>query len=343
MLKFLASFFAGVFLMTGCHSSTETISSKEGKPASEGPKISAEAVTHDKDPLQQTLSHPDLEAHQESQQSARSEQSSIVKSEKVSNSEVGFSEHQVEKPTNTIDDLLLFHPTKYPRGNWKPLSLKFQDVWFTSADGTRLHGWYCPASQPRAILLYAHGNAGNISHRSHLLLRLQKSGISTFVFDYRGYGRSDGRASKEGLLQDARAARTQLATLAGVKESEIVLMGRSLGGAVVVQLAAEASPKGLILESTFSSLIDVASHHYPRLSWLVNPKSFDSVSALPQYKGPLLQSHGDADGMIPLRLGEKLFHAANHPKRFVLIPKGKHNSPQSEEYYRIFNRFINGL
>jgi uncharacterized protein len=172
----------------------------------------------------------------------------------------------------TLDELLLFFPAKYPEGNWEPKGLRFEDARFTAKDGTRIHGWYCPCEKPRAVLLLAHGNTGHLSYLSGLLQYFQNDlRVTTLAFDYRGYGRSDGVATVEGVLEDARAARSFLANRAGVKEAEIVLMGRSLGGAVVVQLAAENAPRGLVLESTFSSLGDVASHHYGAAASLLIP------------------------------------------------------------------------
>jgi fermentation-respiration switch protein FrsA (DUF1100 family) len=244
----------------------------------------------------------------------------------------------------TLDELLLFYPSKYPDGDWKPKGLSFEDVWFQAEDGTRLHGWYCPCDKPRAILLFAHGNAGNLSHRSGRMQYFQKQlRVTALIFDYRGYGRSDGVPTVAGILQDARAARMRLAHLAAVPESQIVLMGRSLGGAVVVQLAAEAAARGLILESTFSSFQDVAAHHYPRLAWLVPKSKLNSLTQIKCYNGPLLQSHGDADSTVPYALGWKLFRAANDPKRWVRIYGGDHNSPQSTDYYRQLDRFLNDL
>ena len=120
-------------------------------------------------------------------------------------------------------------------------------------------------------------------------------------------------------------------------------MGRSLGGAVVVQLAAETPARGLILESSFSSLKDVATHHYPRLAWLVSTSKLDSVSQIKRYKGPLLQSHGNANSTVPYAMGLMLFQAANDPKSWVTIHGGDHNSPQSAEYYRHRRRFLDDL
>ncbi|MEQ1825848.1 MAG: alpha/beta hydrolase, partial [Pirellula sp.] len=157
--------------------------------------------------------------------------------------------------SQSLDELLLFFPSKFPAGDWNPKDLRFSDVFFSAEDETKLHGWYCPCDNPRAVLLLAHGNAGNIASRAPWLRHLQnKSRLSVFVFDYRGYGRSEGTATVEGALMDAKAARAKLRELATVKDSEMLLMGESLGGAIVIPLAVESAPSGLILQSTFSSL-----------------------------------------------------------------------------------------
>jgi uncharacterized protein len=252
------------------------------------------------------------------------------------------SSKQAKSPS--LDELLLFYPSKYPDGDWKPKGLNFEEAWFKAEDGTHLHGWYCPCDKPRAVLLFAHGNAGNLSQRSGLMHYFQERlCVTALIFDYRGYGRSEGVPTVEGILRDARAARVFLAHRAGVSESQIVLMGRSLGGAVVVQLAAESAARALILESTFSSFKEVAAHHYPRLAWLVPASKLDSLSQIKRYKGPLLQSHGDADTTVPYSLGIKLFRAANEPKRWITMRGGDHNSSQSAEYYQQLNRFIDDL
>lgn len=241
----------------------------------------------------------------------------------------------------SLDELLLFFPAKYPAGNWNPSDLRFNDVWFNAEDRTRLHGWYCPSVNPRAVILIAHGNAGNVASRAPWLAYLQtKARVSTFLFDYRGYGRSEGTPTVKGALQDARAARARLRELAGVKDSEMLLMGESLGGAMVVHLAAESTPRALILQSTFSSLRDVADVHYPGLSWLVPSTKLDSATRIARYRGPLLQSHGTADRTIPLASGEKLFRAAKEPKAFVSVPGADHNNWLTPEYLQRLERFI---
>ena len=252
-------------------------------------------------------------------------------------------------PTNpttnkTLDELLLFFPAKYPEGDWSPEGLNFEDVSFQAKDGTQLHGWFCTCDAPRAIVLFMHGNGGNITHRSSRMKYLQKElHVTTFIFDYRGYGRSEGTPSVEGILGDARAAREVLAKRAGVDESHIVLMGESLGGAVAANLAGELGARGLVLENTFSSLKDTATHHYPQLAWLVPANKLDSVTSLAKYQGPLLQCHGDFDRTIPISLGRKLFDAGKGVKQFVTMPGNDHNDVLSNEYNKMLNRWISSL
>jgi fermentation-respiration switch protein FrsA (DUF1100 family) len=248
-------------------------------------------------------------------------------------------------PSGTsLDERLLFFPVKYPGGDWQPTGLRIDDVEIRSADGTKLHGWYCPATNPTAVILYCHGNGGNLTYDAPVLRFLQKEARATVLeFDYRGYGRSDGRPTAEGVVADARAARAWLAQRAGVPESQIVLMGRSLGGAVAVQLTADVRPRGLILESTFASLRAVAEHHYPLLASIVPADKLDSAAVLAGYDGPLLQSHGDKDRTIPFASGEALFLAAKGKKQFVPISGADHNAPQSGEYYWWLLQFLKEL
>ncbi|MDA0834379.1 MAG: alpha/beta hydrolase [Planctomycetota bacterium] len=269
-----------------------------------------------------------------------------VSAQLFSSSSLSSSSQKAKKPktTRSLDEMLLFYPSKFPAGNWEPDKLNFEDAWFKAADGNRVHAWYCPCDEPRATILLAHGNGGNIASRASWLTYLQQElRVTTLMFDYRGYGRSPGVPTVEGALQDARAARVFLASRAGVEEPDIYLMGESLGGAIVVQLAAEAPPRGLILQSTFSSLRDIASVHYPALAWVVPKSRLNSAAQLAGYKGPLLQSHGDADGTIPFSSGEALFNSANEPKTFLKIKGADHNNWLSAEYARYLDAFIENV
>jgi uncharacterized protein len=253
-------------------------------------------------------------------------------------------EQRKPSKVRSLDELLLFQPTKFPNGDWQPAGLNFADAWITSGDGTQIHGWYCPAEKPKAVVLYCHGNGGNLAGRASTLQFLQETmGVSILIFDYRGYGRSEGTATVAGAIADARAARTELAKLAKINEADVVLMGRSLGGAIAIQLAADNPPRGLIIESSFSSLREVAAEHFPKLAWLVAKNKLDSAQAIAEVRCPLLQCHGDADRVISYDSGRKLFAAAKHPKHFVRLPEIGHNDRPTREYYDAMEDFLNAL
>lgn len=243
-----------------------------------------------------------------------------------------------------LEESFIFFPSRYPEGEWSPGDLDFENVQFESADGTRLHGWYVAHDNPRAVILFSHGNAGNLSHRANTARVLNElAGATVMLYDYRGYGRSEGRPNERGVVEDARAARSWLAERAGIDPREVVLMGRSLGGAVAVDLAQDGA-RGLILESTFTSIPEMAAVHYPWLPFrkLIRNR-FDSVEKIGTYQGPLLQSHGDADRIVPLEIGRRLHQAANGPKQFLVIEGGDHNDPQPIEFYETLVDFLDCL
>lgn len=243
-----------------------------------------------------------------------------------------------------FEESMIFFPTPYPDGNWDTAGTTVEDAWFQAADGVRLHGWFFPHEQPRAVVLFAHGNAGNLTHRRFHMRRLQQLGVSVLIFDYRGYGRSQGRPDEPGILADARAARKWLAEKCGIAETQIVLQGESLGGGVMVDLAVSDGARGLVLENTFTSLPDVGAYHYPALPVRFFMRNrLDSLSKIAAYHGPLLQVHGDADRVIPFALGQRLFDAANEPKQFVRLRDHDHNDPLPEEYYQALEAFYGGL
>jgi uncharacterized protein len=244
-----------------------------------------------------------------------------------------------------FEETLIYFPDRYPIGEWSPVGVKVEDAWFEAADGTRLHGWYAPAENAPAVVLMAHGNAGNLSHRIDHIRRMNRSlGLSVMVFDYRGYGRSEGAPNEAGILADARAARKRLAERAGIAERDIVLLGESLGGGVMVDLAARDGARGLVLENTFTSLPDVAALHYPMFPVrLLMRNRLESIDKIADYHGPLLQTHGEADSIIPYQLGKRLFDAANQPKRLISLPRHDHNDPLPRVYYDALGEFIGTL
>jgi fermentation-respiration switch protein FrsA (DUF1100 family) len=244
-----------------------------------------------------------------------------------------------------FEEAMIFFPERYPVGDWQADWLAREDAWFEADDGVKIHGWYAGHEDPRAVILFCHGNAGNVTHRADTLHALHEHiGASVLIFDYRGYGRSEGKPSEKGVLADARAARAWLAQREGVAEPDVVVMGRSVGGGVAVDLAARDGARGLVLESTFSSLPDVGAYHYRWLPvrWMMRTR-MDSVAKIGDYHGPLLQSHGDADTIVPYQFGRRLFDAANEPKTFITIPGRDHNERQNREYYDALIAFLDGL
>ncbi len=201
-----------------------------------------------------------------------------------------------------------------------------RQVWLESADHQRLDARYFEHPYPQAVALYCHGNIGTVDKWSNLAQRLSRlHRLSILVFDYRGYGRSTGIASEQGILQDAEAARNWLAAENGIRPCDVVLIGRSLGGAVAVDLASNGGARGLILESTFSSLPDVAEQH---VGWLLPEwnmtQRLNSAEKIKNYSGPLLQSHGSEDSLIPLPVANELFANAPGPKKFIVVPDADH-------------------
>ncbi|MDA1000098.1 MAG: alpha/beta hydrolase [bacterium] len=226
-----------------------------------------------------------------------------------------------------IENFFLYHPRRDLDLSPALYKIPFEEVRFRAADGTDLHGWFIPPAEVEGpVLLWAHGNAGNISHRSENAAMIRReTGAGMFLFDYRGYGKSAGRPGEEGLYADGRAAYAWLKTR--VPPERIFLFGRSLGAAVTVKLAAEgAAARGLILESPFLSLLEMAQKVFPVLpvGWIVSQK-FDNRALLPRVKMPIFILHGDADGIVPFAHGERLFEIAPAPKRFFRIKGAGHN------------------
>lgn len=241
-----------------------------------------------------------------------------------------------------FENSLLFFPSRYPQGDWE-LPSDVQDAWFNSADGTKLHGWYIESEPGRPVVLFCHGNAGNIAVRRHLMPLFAEMKVTALMFDYRGYGRSEGSPSGPGILADARAARAWLAKRANVPEDQVVLWGESIGGAVAIDLASDGA-RGLIVENTFHSLPEVAKHHFPWLPIkLCMRNRFESGEKIGNYRGPLLQFHGDADEIVPYSQGQKLFQRANQPKEFVTVAGANHNDPRTTSTLTAIGRFLGEL
>jgi uncharacterized protein len=230
-------------------------------------------------------------------------------------------------------------------GDWNPTGFVYEDVRFESADGTKLSGWYVPHPNPKRAILYCHGNGEHIAFHVDLASRLRDAlQASVFLFDYRGYGQSEGRPTEAGCIADGRAAQHWLASHMGINPDEIVLMGRSLGAAVAVALAAEEGAQALVLENVFPTMPEVAALHYPWMPvrWLMD-NQYDCISWISRYRGPILQSHGTDDELIPRAMARRLFDAAITPtKQWIEFPALGHNSPWPLSYYAQLAAFLDG-
>lgn len=189
-----------------------------------------------------------------------------------------------------------------------------------------IHGWFVSSSAaPRRVLLFCHGNAGNISHRLDSLKIFHDLGLSVLLFDYRGFGRSQGKPSEVGTYLDADAVWEHLVTARGFAPGEIIVFGRSLGGAVASHVAAGRDAAALILESTFTSLPDLGAKFFPYLPVrLLARHRYDNMEHLQRVRCPVLVVHSPQDELIPFTHGRALYAAAPEPKTFLEITGG-HN------------------
>jgi fermentation-respiration switch protein FrsA (DUF1100 family) len=223
-------------------------------------------------------------------------------------------------------DALLYFPARAILQTPAAAGLPFADVTFQAEDGERLHGWWVPASAPSlGHVLLCHGNAGNVGDRVAHLALLSAAGFDVLAFDYRGYGRSTGRPSEHGLHRDARAGRRALLEQEGVDPTRVLYLGESLGGAVALRLALEQRPAGVILQSAFTSVRDMARKHYPFIPPALVPDAYPSLEAIARLEAPLLVLHGDRDDIVPPMHGEALLEAAPGPKRLHVFAGAGHN------------------
>jgi len=204
--------------------------------------------------------------------------------------------------------------------------LAYAEVHLTTVDGIGIYGWFVPHEHPRATLLFLHGNGGNISHRMEKLEIFNKLGLNIFIIDYRGYGLSTGNPSEKGTYLDAEAAWSYLTKDRGISDQNIIFYGESLGGAVATWLATQHKPGALILESSFTSVMDMGRKYYPYLPirWISRIR-YPTLDRINHVHAPLMIIHSPADDIVPYEQGRELFAAANEPKSFLEI-MGDHNS-----------------
>ena len=240
---------------------------------------------------------------------------------------------------------MVFFPSQYPSGIWNPKSfgLPVEDVWLQTSDDVKVHGWFVRHESAVGHLIMAHGNAGNLSDRLEWLTMLhQKVPANLLMFDYRGYGRSEGTPSEQGCYLDAVTVYDWLNE--NHPDLPIVAHGHSLGSAVVVELALRRELAGLIVESGFTNATDMARLMFGPVpvQWL-SSMNWDSLEKIPKINSPKLFLHGNRDSVVPYHLGQELFEAAKEPKRFVELENVDHNDTYisgREIYYEAIREFI---
>jgi len=219
----------------------------------------------------------------------------------------------------------------------------YEDINYMTTDGAKISAWFIPAKDPKGVVLFCHGNAGNISHRVDTIDIFYQLGLSTLIFDYRGYGRSGGKPTETGTYLDAEGAWNYLLREKGLKPGEIIIAGRSLGGSVASRLAAGKNPRALIIESSFTSVPDLGARIYPYLPVrLLCRFGYNTTVFVKNVKCPVLVIHSPDDEMIPFEHGMQIFAAANDPKTFLRI-RGSHNEgfmASREQYTRALKEFL---
>ncbi|GAB6280255.1 MAG: alpha/beta hydrolase [Thermovirga sp.] len=224
-----------------------------------------------------------------------------------------------------LQDHMIYRPWREMKLTPTAIGLQYEDVHFRTSDGVVLRGWFIPAEEPPSgVLLFSHGNAGNISHRLESIRIFHDLGLDVFIYDYRGYGLSGGKPSEEGLYADGRAALGFLLEK-GYAPEDVIIFGRSLGGAVAARISFESPPAALILESSFTSLAALASRIAPLFPVrLLLRSGYGTDQILPDVRCPVLVVHSPEDDIIPYSHGTELFEMAPEPKRFLQI-NGDHN------------------
>jgi uncharacterized protein len=239
---------------------------------------------------------------------------------------------------------LIYHPMRDHEVTARGLGLAHESVTLVAEDGIRLDAVFLPTKGSRVTVLFTHGNAGNLSHRLDRTIFLQaRLGADVLLFDYRGYGRSEGRPDEEGTYRDGRAAYRWLVEERKVPPDRLVLFGESLGSAVALDLAVSRPCRALVLEAPFTSVPDMARVVFPFVPRAFVRTQYDNLAKIHRLRVPLLVLHGERDEVVPFAQGRRLFEAAPEPKRFFPVPGAGHNDAYhvgGDAYWRTVADFV---
>lgn len=242
-----------------------------------------------------------------------------------------------------IESFFIFFPETHLDYTPDELNMGYKEVYFTAADGERLHGWFFPLKGECPVILFCHGNAGNISHRLENVGLLLRENLQVFLFDYRGYGRSSGSPSERGIYLDGLAAYDYLVEKERIPQANVIPFGRSLGAAVAIEISLKRKARSLIVESAFTSTREVARStllFFP-VSYLL-PAHYNNLKKIGRVSVPKLIIHGKADEIIPFSMGPMLFEAATAPKYFLPLERAGHNDTfivGGRRYFEAFAQF----
>jgi len=246
----------------------------------------------------------------------------------------------------TQQQRLIFFPTRQLERTPAQYDLEYQDVWLAVSPGERLHGWWIPAKQPDApVMLYFHHNAINISANVSQALQFHKFGYSIFLFDYRGFGRSEGKFPTEAqVYEDAQAAWNYLVQERRISPDRIIIYGHSVGGAIAIDLAAKHPEAGaLVVQSSFTSMRDMTKRF--GLYWLfpvefLLRQHFESLEKMKSVRMPVLIITGTEDLQISVAMGDRLYEAAPEFKQLIVVQGGGHDNHLSNQYKQRFKEFV---
>ena len=238
-----------------------------------------------------------------------------------------------------------FYPMKEISYSPMSIGLQFDNIYFNTSDGKQLNGWFVPADNAKYTMIFCHGNAGNISHRTDKIRIFHNMGINIFIFDYRGYGASEGKPTEKGLFIDIQAAFDHVTEAFKIPKEKIIVFGESLGGAVAIDLAHTKDIKALITEDTFTSVKDMAKTVYPFIPSFIYSNKFNSLAKIKDIKCAKLIIHSIDDEIVPYHMGQKLFAEAADPKELLML-RGGHNTSfmdSEEKYTKGIKNFIDRL
>jgi hypothetical protein len=242
-----------------------------------------------------------------------------------------------------IENFFIFFPVSSFNLTPKDLYLKYKDVYFTTKDGKRLHGWFFPLKGEFPVIMFCHGNAGNISHRLDNIRLLLENKLQVFIFDYRGYGKSSGKPSEKGLYLDGLAAYDYLVQEEHFPPDHIILFGRSLGASIAIDVSLKRDARSIIIEGAFTSTKDMAKTLllFNLLSPLL-PAHYDNLKKVAHVNLPKLIIHSEDDEIVPFSMGQKLFDASKAPRYFFRLKGAGHNDTYvvgGEEYFQTIVSF----